>query len=250
MGDIDPEREYHIGLKEGDIGDYVLLPGDPSRVEKIASYFDEAEEIAHTREYKTMTGTVDGIPISAMSTGIGCPSMAIGVEELDRVGNPTLLRVGTAGSMQEDVELGSVTISTGAVRIDGTTKEYVPVEYPAVPDFDTTAALKQAAESLEIDHQTGIVHCKDAFYTEGNDDLPLSKQQRELWDVWYDSNVLSTSMESSALFVLGSIKGIPCGEVLANIGLTYADEPIVEKKGVEEAIQCAIECARIMEGKA
>ncbi len=249
MGTIDPDREYHIGLKKGDVGDYILLPGDPARAEKIAGYFDEAEEVNWVREYRTFTGTYNGIPVSVMSTGIGCPSMAIAVEELVKVGAPTMLRVGTAGSMQRKVGLGSITISTGAVRVDGTTKEYVPVEYPAVPDFEVTAALRSAAEELDLDYHTGIVHCKDAFYTEGNDDLPLAVQQRELWDTWYKANVLSTSMESSALFVLSSIKDVPCGEVLANIGLTYADEPIVAKEGVDEAIRCALKAIESLEKK-
>ena len=248
MGTIDDEREYHIGLKEGEVGDYVLLPGDPARAEKIAGYFDEAEEVNWVREYRTFTGKYNGIDVSVMSTGIGCPSMAIGVEELVKVGAPTMFRVGTAGSMQEHVDVGSITISTGAVRVDGTTKEYVPVEYPAVPDLEVTMALKNAAEELGFDYHTGIAHCKDAFYTEDNEDLPLSNQQDELWETWYKANVLSSSMESSALFVLSSIKEVPCGEVLANIGLTYAEEPIVAKEGVDEAIKCALRAVEMLEG--
>ncbi len=246
MGTIDDELEYHIGLKEGDVGEYVLLPGDPARVEKIAGFFDEAEEVNHVREFRTFTGTYEGINVSVMSTGIGCPSMAIAVEELERIGVETLIRVGTAGSLRPEVELGSVTVSSGAIRLDGTTREYVPVEYPAVADFDVTAALRMAARELGVDHQTGIVHCKDAFYTEASEDLPLAKQQEELWETWEKASVLSTSMETSALFVLGSIKGIPCGEVLANIGKTYAEEPVVEKAGVEEAIEIGLEAIRLL----
>ena len=247
MGTLEEDREYHIGLKEGEVGDYILLPGDPSRAEKIAGYFDEAEEVNSVREYRTFTGTYKGVDVSVMSTGIGCPSMAIAVEELARVGRPTMIRVGTAGSLQEEVGLGSVTISTGAFRGEGTSREYVPVEYPAVPDLDVTVALREAARKLDIDHHAGIVHCKDAFYTEGNSDLPLAAEHEQQWETLYKSNVLSTSMESSALFVVNSIKDIPCGEVLANIGLTYADEPIVEKKGVDEAIRCALEATCILE---
>jgi len=247
MGTLEEDREYHIGLKEGEVGDYVLLPGDPARAEKIAGYFDGAEEVNWVREYRTFTGTYKGIDVSVMSTGIGCPSMAIAVEELARVGSPTMIRVGTAGSLQKEVGLGSVTISTGAVRGEGTSREYVPIEYPAVPDLDVTVALRRAARELEIDYHTGIVHCKDAFYTEGNVDLPLAAEHAEMWETLYKSNVLSTSMESSALFVVNSIRNIPCGEVLANIGLTYADEPIVEKKGVDEAIRCALEAVCLLE---
>ncbi len=249
MGIIDDEREYHIGLKAGEVADYVLLPGDPARAEKIAGYFDEASEVNWVREYRTFTGSYKGIGVSVMSTGIGCPSMAIGVEELVKIGVNNLIRVGTAGSLQPEVKLGSITISTAAVRVDGTTKEYVPIEYPAVADMEVTMALQEAADALGYDNNRGIVHCKDAFYTEGETDLPLADQQAMLWKTLMKANVLSTSMESAALFVLGSLKKIRCGEVLANIGLTYSDEPIVAKEGVDEAIKTALEAIVILDKK-
>lgn len=236
--------EYHIGLKKGDIGKYVLLPGDPGRTEKIASYFDDAEEIAFNREFRTFTGTIDGIKISTTSTGIGCPSTAIAIEELANVGAEVFIRIGTAGSLQKEVDLGDVVISTAAVREEGTTKQYVPLSFPAVADYRITQALVNAAKKLNIIAHPGIVHCKDAFYTEGNSDLPIAKKIEERWKAWYKSNVLATSMESSALFIVSHLRGKIAGEVLAIIGKTYEDKPIEKKVGVDEAIKVAIEAVK------
>lgn len=239
--------EYHIGLKKGDIGKYVLLPGDPGRVPKIAAYFDEAEEIAFNREFRTFTGKIDGIRISVTSTGIGCPSTAIAIEELVNVGAELFIRVGTAGSLQKEVALGDLVISTGAVREEGTTKQYVPLSFPAVSDFRVTEALVDAAAKLNFTAHPGIVHCKDAFYTEGNSELPISHKIKERWDAWYKAKVLATSMESSALFIVSHLKGKLAGEVLAIIGTTYDDKPIVKKVGVDEAIQVAIEAVKTLD---
>ncbi|MGM0441707.1 MAG: uridine phosphorylase [Elusimicrobiota bacterium] len=246
---MDKSVEYHVGLKKGDIGKYVLLPGDPGRVEKIANYFDQSKEVAFNREYRTFTGTVDGIKISATSTGIGCPSTAICVEELAKVGGEVFIRVGTAGSLQKEVDLGDVVISTSAVREEGTTRQYVPLSYPAVADLDVTNALVEASEKLGISSHPGIVHCKDAFYTEGNNELPLAKENEEKWEAWYKSRVLATSMESSALFIISHLKRKKAGEVLAIIGKTYKDAPIEKKVGVDEAIQTAIEAVKILDNK-
>lgn len=246
---MDKEKEYHIGLKKGDVGRYVLLPGDPARTEIIAKHFENAKEMGFTREYRTFTGMVEGIKISTTSTGIGCPSTAIAIEELAKIGADTFIRVGTAGSLQKEVKLGDVVISTGAVREEGTTRQYVPLSYPAVADLGVTSALVEAAKKLGLRHHAGIVHCKDAFYTEGAKDLPLAEHNEEMWKAWYRSNVLATSMESSALFVVSSIKRLKAGEVLAIIGLTYADKPIEKKVGIEEAIKIAIETIKILEKK-
>lgn len=247
---IDHEKQYHIQLKKGDIGKYVILPGDPGRVPLIASYFDEAKEIAFNREYRTFTGTVDGIKISSTSTGIGCPSTAIAIEELIRVGAEVFIRVGTAGALQRNIGLGDVVISTSAVREEGTTRQYIPLSYPAVADLDVTLALRLAARRLGIKHHCGISHCKDAFFIESEKDappLPIQEQNQLLWKAWERSNVLATSMEASALFVVSSIRKVKAGEVVAIIGLTYDDAPIVAKVGVEEAIRVAIEAVKILE---
>ncbi|NLB34874.1 MAG: nucleoside phosphorylase [Elusimicrobia bacterium] len=249
MTEIDRSVEYHIGLKKGDIGKYVLMPGDPGRTEIIASYFDDAKEVAFNREYRTFTGTVDGIKISTTSTGIGCPSAGIAMEELVNVGAEVFIRIGTAGSLQKEVALGDVVVSTGAVREDGFSRQYVPLSFPAVADIRVTNALIEAAEKLNVKAHPGIVHCKDAFHTEGNMDLPLGKYHEERWDAWYKSWVLATSMESSAIFILSYIKKKMAGEILAIIGTTYDDKPIEKKVGIDEAISVAIEAVKILDKK-
>jgi len=246
MAKIDPTLQYHVHLKKGDVGRYVLLPGDPGRVPLIASYFDDAREVAFNREYRTFTGTVDGIPVSCTSTGIGCPSTAIAVEELVKIGADTFIRIGTAGSLQKGVGLGDLCISSAAVREEGTTRQYVPLSYPAVADLDVTCALREGARKLGFRHHVGISHCKDAFFIEGDADLPAEDENRANWKAWYRANVISTAMESAALFVVSSIRRVRAGEILAIIGLTYDDRPIVAKVGVDDAIKTAIEAVRIL----
>lgn len=243
---MESDKEYHLGLGKGEVGRYVLLPGDPGRVPKIASYFDEAKEMAFNREYRTFTGSIDGIKISATSTGIGCPSTAICVEELIKCGADTFIRVGTAGGLQPEIEIGDVVITTATVREEGTTRQYVPLEYPAVADLEVSVALRDAAMILGFRYHVGIGHTKDAFYTEGITDLPLKEQCRSRWKAWERANVLSTSMEAAALYVISSIKRVRAGEVLAVIGLTYKDEPIVAKVGIDEAIKVAIEAVKTL----
>lgn len=155
------EKEYHIGVSAGEVGRYVILPGDPGRCEKIARHFDNPVKIAQNREYTTYTGYLDGEKVSVVSTGIGGPSASIAVEELVHCGADTFIRVGTSGGMQKEVLGGDLVIATGAIRFEGTTKEYAPIEYPAVPDFDVVAALKEASEELGYRHHLGVVQCKD-----------------------------------------------------------------------------------------
>jgi len=216
-------------------------------VPKIAAFFDEAHEVAFNREYRTFTGTVDGIKVSSTSTGIGCPSTAIAVEELIKCGADTFIRIGTAGSLQKEVGLGDLCISTAAVREDGTSRQYVPLSYPAVADLDVSCALRAGCRKLGLKHHLGINHCKDAFFIEGDQDLPLEDENESNWKAWYRSNVISTAMESAALFVVSSIRRVRAGEILAIIGLTYADQPIVTKVGVEDAIKAAIEAIKILD---
>ena len=243
-------KQYHIALDKGDVGKYVLLPGDPGRVPHIAEFFDSAHKVAANREFVTYTGQVDGIPISATSTGIGCPSAAICVEELAKIGAEVFIRVGTAGSLQEKVGLGHLVISTGAVREEGTSRQYVPVSYPAVADLEVTTALVEAARKLGFPHHVGIDHCKDAFYAEFTEGHPMSAEWDQRWKVWRRSGVLATSMESAAIFVICSIKGLRAGEVLAVVGLAYKDHPVLEgKKGIDEAIGVAVEAVKILEGR-
>ena len=157
-------KQYHVGLGPGDVGRYVLLPGDPKRCAKIAKYFDNPRLVADSREFVTYTGTLNGVPVSVTSTGIGGPSASIALEELTNCGADTFIRVGTCGGMQEDVCGGDIVIATGAIRMEGTSREYAPIEYPAVPDFGVTNALVDAARDVGVTYHTGVVECKDSFY--------------------------------------------------------------------------------------
>ena len=241
-------KQYHIGLDKDDIGRYVILPGDPGRVPVIASFLDRAEKVAQNREYTTYTGYIGDTKVSVTSTGIGCPSAAIALEELVKIGADTFIRVGTAGGLQPSVDLGDLVIPTGAIREEGTTRQYIPISYPAVPDFDVTLALRDAAKRLNFKSHLGVCHCKDAFFIEGDENLPIAEENKNLWKAWERANVLATSMEDAALFVISQIRKVRVGEVLAIIGLTYKDTPIVDKKlGVEDAIKTAIEAIKILE---
>ena len=141
-------RQMHIQITKGDIGRYVILPGDPARCEKIAQYFDDPKQIARNREYTLWTGSLDGVPVAVCSTGIGGPSAAIAMEELVECGADTFIRVGTSGGIVDKVKGGDIVIATGAIRQEGTSREYLPIEFPAVADFSVVSALHEAAQAL------------------------------------------------------------------------------------------------------
>lgn len=226
-------KMYHVQLKKGDIGRYVFLPGDPGRVEWIASFFDEAHLVAENREYKTYTGTIDGIPVSVTSTGIGGPSAAIAVEELIRCGADTFIRIGTAGYIQDYVDLTDVVIATAAVRDEGTTMHYIPAEYPAVASIDVVCALRNAAQKLGIPAHTGIVQSKDAFYGEVEpESLPTEEYLRYRWHCWEAGQVLASEMEAAAVFVVSSIRRCRAGCILNH------------SRDMGETISIAIEAVR------
>lgn len=205
-------KQYHVGLGPGDVGRYVLLPGDPKRCAKIAKYFDNPRLVADSREFVTYTGTLNGVPVSVTSTGIGGPSASIALEELTNCGADTFIRVGTCGGMQEDVCGGDVVIATGAIRMEGTSREYAPIEYPAVPNFDVTCALVQAAKNLGKPYKTGVVQCKDAFYGQHSPErMPVSYELLNKWEAWKRLHVKASEMESAALFVVADALNCRCG---------------------------------------
>jgi uridine phosphorylase len=209
---------YHIRCRKGDVGRYVLLPGDPFRTDIIAKHLDNARLVAHHREHKTWTGTLLGVPVSVTSTGMGCPSTAIAVEELIACGADTFIRVGTAGrvcdrSFDESYE-GA--INTAAVRDEGTTRHYIPIEYPAVADRHVVAALSDAANALGLKYIEGITQSKDSFYGEVDpESMPNEALLKRRWEAWKRGNVVSTEMEAAAIFVIASIRGCRAGSVLA-----------------------------------
>ena len=206
------EKQFHIHCVEGDVGRYVILPGDPGRCEKIAALFDNAHFVAQNREYTIYTGTLLGEKVSVCSTGIGGPSASIAMEELAAIGADTFIRVGTCGGIAMDVLPGDVVVATGAIRYEHTSLEYAPIEFPAVPDFDITAALKAASESLGYRTHTGVVQCKDSFYGQHSPEKsPVYYDLLQKWESWKRLGVKASEMESAALFVVAAALGVRCG---------------------------------------
>ena len=208
------DKQFHIHCVEGDVGRYVILPGDPGRCEKIAALFDDAHFVAQNREFTIYTGTLLGEKVSVCSTGIGGPSASIAMEELHNIGADTFIRVGTCGGIDLDVRSGDVVVATGAVRMEGTSREYAPIEYPAVPDFQVAGALVQACQALGKPWYAGVVQCKDSFY--GQHDparMPVSGELEAKWEAWKRLGVLASEMESAALFTVAAALGVRCGSV-------------------------------------
>ena len=206
------EKQYHIQCVEGDVGRYVLLPGDPGRCEAIAKHFDNPVHIGMNREYNIYTGYLLGEKVSVCSTGIGGPSAAIAMEELRNIGADTFIRVGTCGGIHLDVCPGDVVVATGAIRFEHTSLEYAPIEFPSVADFNVTAALKAASEELGYRTHIGVVQCKDSFYGQHSPDKsPVSYELLQKWEAWKRLGVKASEMESAALFVVAAALGVRCG---------------------------------------
>lgn len=223
-GSEDPreDEQYHLEVRSGDVADSVLLPGDPDRVDTIVDGWDDHEIVADHREYRTATGSYEDTPISVTSTGIGSPSAAIAVEELARVGAETMIRVGSCGAIQPETDLGDLIITSGAVRQEGTSSEYVREEYPAVADHAVVAALVAAAEELGYDYHVGLTASTDSFYAgqsrEGYEGF-LARDAEEQIEELRRAGVLNFEMEASALLTLANIYGLRGGAVCT----VYAD---------------------------
>lgn len=244
----DESRQYHIQVAKGEVGRYVLLPGDPKRCAKIAQYFDDPVLVADNREYVTYTGTLDGVKVSVTSTGIGGPSASIAMEELYRCGADTFVRIGTCGGMQTEVKSGDVVIATGAIRMEGTSKEYAPIEYPAVADIEVVNALIEAAKEMCVPYHAGVVESKDSFYGQHTpESKPVSYELLNKWEAWKRMGCLASEMESAALYIVGSYLRVRIGTVLlvmanqerAKEGL---DNPVVHD--TELPIKTAVEAIR------
>jgi uridine phosphorylase len=217
--------QYHIQCDEGDVAPYVLLPGDPGRVPIVAALWDEAHQVAHNREYCTYTGTYKGVPISCTSTGIGCPSTAIAMEELARVGVKVFLRIGTCGTYQDYVRNGDLAIFDAALRYDGTSRLYAPIEFPAVASMEVTQALIAAAKELGAPYHIGMTRSADSFYA--RHPTPGSSFNSFWQSSWAEFmmdlkrlGVLGAEMEASIIFVLSRIWGLragACAVVLDNV---------------------------------
>ena len=244
------EKEYHIDLKKGDVGKYVILPGDPGRCEKIAKYLDDAKLVARNREYTTYTGYLKGEKVSVVSTGIGGPSASIALEELIHIGADTFIRVGTAGGINENVLPSDIVIATGAIRQEGTTREYAPIEYPAVADFKIVNALCKASEILNYKSHTGVVQSKDSFYGQHSPEtMPTAYQLKNNWNAWLMCGALASEMETAALYIVGSIRRVRVGAVLTVMGNQTRREMGIKEKichDSEPAIKTAIKAIELL----
>jgi uridine phosphorylase len=206
------EKQMHIQCVEGDVGRYVILPGDPGRCEAIAAHFDNPVHVGMNREYNIYTGYLLGEKVSVCSTGIGGPSASIAMEELVNIGADTFIRVGTCGGIDINVQAGDVVVATGAVRYEHTSLEYAPIEYPAVADLDITIALREASRELGYNTHAGVVQCKDAFYGQHMPGKsPVHYELLQKWDSWKRLGVKASEMESAALFVVADALHVRCG---------------------------------------
>lgn len=241
-------KQYHTGVGPGDVGEYVILPGDPKRCSKIAAHFDNPMLVADSREYVTYTGTIEGVKVSVTSTGIGGPSASIAIDELTKCGAKTFIRVGTCGGMQDEVMGGDVVIATGAVRMEGTSREFAPIEYPAVADFEVTNALVNAANRIGARNHTGVVQCKDSFFGQHEPEImPVSYELENKWQAWLRMGCLASEMESAALFIAGSFLRVRVGScflVVANQERAKKGLPNEQVHDTETAIVTAVEAIR------
>ena len=250
------EKQYHIGFDDSHKAEYAILPGDPGRVEKIASYLDNPRFFCQNREYTTWLGELasskkgDSKTVMVISTGMGGPSTAIAIEELFATGVKNFIRIGTCGGMALPVTGGDIVIATGAIRQEGTTKEYVPIEFPAIANLDVTNALVQAAKNLKQKWHTGIVQCKDSFYGQHSPDrMPASYELNEKWQAWIKAGCLASEMESASVFIVSQILGARAGcvlNVIWNQEREKAGMSNPKSLDTESAIKTAVEAVRLL----
>ncbi len=241
-------RQYHIALERGEVGRYVLLPGDPGRCAPIAAAFDDAQLVASNREYTTYTGALAGVPVSVMSTGIGAPSTAIAVEELAAVGADTFIRVGTAGAISPRLRKGDLVAALAAVRDEGTTRQYVPLSYPAVTDPDVYHALVSAAADHGYPLHGGVIRSTDALYADlAPETMPLhALYAHDPNTMWARGGVLCAEMEAAALFVVSTLHRLRAGcllTVVNSVGGAIEDE---ENPSLDPMIATAIGALRTL----
>lgn len=242
------EKQFHIRCVEGDVGRYVILAGDPGRCESIAALLDNARHIGMNREYNIYTGSLEGVPVSVCSTGIGGPSTAIAVEELHNIGADTFIRCGTCGGIDIDVQSGDIVIATGAIRFEHTSLEYAPLEFPAVADYDVISALKSASEKLGNRTHMGVVQCKDSFYGQHSPNKsPVSYELLNKWESWKRLGVKASEMESAALYVIASALKCRAGSCFHVIWNQEREAAGLDQKMSEDtsmAVKVAVEAMR------
>ncbi len=244
------EKQYHIAAEPGQIGGYCILPGDPGRCEKIAAFLDEPYRVGMNREYQIYCGTLEGELVTVCSTGIGGPSTAIAVEELAACGAHTMIRVGTCGGIALPVKAGDLVVASGAIRQDGTSREYAPPEFPAVPDASVLRALMDGAETLGYSYHTGVVQSKDSFYGQHSPArMPIAGELLAKWEAWKRLGVLGSEMEAATLFTVGASLGLATGAVFLSVWnqerfVAGLDPDSAEAHDTEGAIRVAVEAVR------
>ena len=243
-------KQFHIACAQGDIGRYCILPGDPGRVPAIAALFDDAKQIAYNREFNVWTGTLLGEKVSVCSTGIGGPSAVIALEELCAIGGDTFVRTGTCGGIKLEVQSNDLVIATGAVRHEGASREYAPIEFPAVPDYEVLSALVDTAKALGHPWHAGVVQCKDSFYGQhAPGRMPVSYELETKWEAWKRLGVLASEMESAALFTVAAARGVRCGSVFHVIWNQEREKAGLDQKESHDtsaAIQVGVEALKLL----
>ena len=246
----DQGLEYHIKVNGDMIGKYVIMPGDPKRCALIAQYLDDAKLVADSREFVTYTGYLDGEKVSVTSTGISGPSAAIALQELAHCGAHTFVRIGTCGGMQTDVIGGDVVVATGAVRMEGTSREYAPIEYPAIADLDVVNALVTVAKDMNISVHTGVVQSKDSFYGQHSPlSMPVGYELENKWEAWKRMGCKASEMESAALFIVGSYLRVRVGACFLVVANQEREAQGLENPEVHDtdmAIRVAVEAIRML----
>ena len=222
--------QYHIKCRKNEVNKAVLLPGDTERANYIGThFFKDSEKIAENREFHIYNGTYENKTVAVCSTGIGCMSAAVAIEELINVNCQYFIRVGTCGALSPNINIGDIIIASGAVRGDGASKEYIPIEYPAVANYQLVKALEKRADEEKIPYHLGIIRTHDAFYMES----PFAfGDWKKRTSIWAKSGVLAIENESSTLFVIGSLKNVKVGAILVAVGNLITGE-----KGIKNKIQ-------------
>jgi len=244
------EKLYHVGFDDTHGAKYVILPGDPGRVQKIAEYLENPRFYCQNREYTTWLGELEGQTVMVMSTGMGGPSTAIAVEELNQTGLHTFIRIGTCGGMAEKVIGGDVVIATGAIRQEGTGREYVPIEFPAIADLSVTNALVHAAKNIGATWHAGVVQCKDSFYGQHSPDrMPAGEELQQYWKAWIKAGCLASEMESATLYIVAQVLGVRAGCVLNVVWNQEREAKGLSNPKVHDttpAIKTSVEAVRIL----
>ena len=236
------EQVKHLPIKFGEVARYVIVPGDPNRVPVIAESLENVINQGQNREFNAYKGTYKGIDVSVVSTGIGCPSTAIAVEELSHIGAEVFIRIGTSGSVDKSAKKGDIFIATAAVRDDGTSKQYIPIEFPAIASHNVVSSLIKASKDLNIDSKVGICQSKDSFFGETEPDrMPVATYLDFKWKSWQEGGVGASEMEAATLFTLSQIKRIEAGAILA---IETSD-----KETIKKMTEIVLESITYMEGE-